>query len=117
MREIKFRAWAIDHKVFINLDLNEPEEALFGRHGILQNEGFEEWQQFTGLKDKNGKDIYEGDILKRFNELFVVKPLEDGRYSCFYEYADFFDPSDGLTEDDSGTEIVGNIHENPELLQ
>lgn len=76
--------------------------------------------QFTGLRDKNGKDIYEGDVL-RFDEENVKNEVagvvgavefERGafRVECFEDYKTVLDTGDCC-------EIIGNIHENPELLK
>lgn len=60
--------------------------------------------QFTGLKDKNGKDIYEGDI---------VYLSGYGKYTCEFPFTELWE---AYQENDIG-EILGNIHENPELME
>jgi hypothetical protein len=68
--------------------------------------------QFTGLHDKNGKQIYEGDILKH--------PIcLTGKVIYFQPYAQFTVESNGFLYDlnvNSECEVIGNIYENPELL-
>ena len=78
--------------------------------------------QFTGLKDAHGKEIYEGDILKWNNgRLYVVKFWRGMFYAsveeCNEDILGGF-PLHRLTEyEDEKCEIVGNIYDNPELIQ
>ena len=125
MREIKFRAWdRRDGKYFwpwpegfalvgettcfdcIGQQLSESgRSSILGLNDVLV-------EQFTGLHDKNGREVYEGDILSHY---------ACGRESIVYEpdYAGFiFARSHGRFDCDWACEsaVVGNIHENPELL-
>jgi len=75
-------------------------------------------RQFTGLVDKNGKEIYEGDIV---NDKFDCGQIKEIRWNektaCFCYYCDKLDFSwDGLSDSVTHGEVIGNIHENPELL-
>lgn len=79
--------------------------------------------QYTGLKDKNGKEIYEGDILD-YEELDVFG--EDHQYRGVVKWTDdcfVCDNSDSITglawvvKQSIEFEIIGNVHDNPELLK
>lgn len=132
MREIKFRAWDIDRERFIYLDLNDPDPLLFGRHGTLENTVTEDWQQYTGLKDKIGQEVYEGDIL-----LFKIYTNKHRvNLEVVYTAPRFHTRVIGDVPDwmmDYGSQnilvrkalkrgvidfatVLGNIHQNPELL-
>lgn len=82
--------------------------------------------QFTGLIDKNGKKIFEGDIVRHYNKVEIGEPdtfvigkifWQDKRAS-FYRTTDEQDNWDYRPIDDSCVyEVIGNIHDNPELLE
>lgn len=77
--------------------------------------------QCTGLKDKNGKLIYEGDIVKHTNEFIKENPLIVQFCDVFLTYL-LFEPNDnnkkyGFYPESVAYEIIGNIYENPELLK
>ncbi|EAF4479010.1 TPA: hypothetical protein OUF60_000911 [Listeria monocytogenes] len=69
--------------------------------------------QYTGLKDKNGKKIFEGDVgWDEHNECYGVVKFEEGKFLYVWENI-----AEDLQEVADGIEICGNIHENPELME
>ena len=130
MREIKFRAWdtysAKMHYKFTIGSVTNPNDNLWTcptawveDRGWVNCDTFE-LMQYTGLKDKNDVEIYEGDIVKahtykRTN--FKIEFIEGGFCATQngIEYPidiNHFYPSIGCT-----IEVIGNIYENPELLE
>lgn len=128
MKEIKFRAWDKVSKMFrrvyeinylwgfIYCELTENEitnsDRMSYEFSKYLYDGSYELLQYTGLKDKNGKEIYEGDIVKAFNflnenEESVLIVVKYNTKDCGYNIIDFFGVS---------YEVIGNIYENPELL-
>ena len=124
-REIKFRAWDKVYKEMVPMDIEDSFLVHFTNGGIYCNykigaikrvpDNEIELMQYTGLTDKNGKEIYEGDIIKwtsKDNEI-VDSPL-------IVEFLkDHWAPSCGCSSNSGfwdDCEIIGNIYENPELL-
>ena len=108
MREIKFRAWNNEGKRWsTDWSLSEYTKILYL---VEANYPYDNliFEQFTGLLDKNGKEIFEGDILK---DKYGTIGLCSWEPSCW----NFINTS-GCLESGSPWEIIGNIHENPELL-
>lgn len=110
MREIKFRAWDTRFKIMFDVS-----EINFGKNSYIKGISDQFCRdfilmQYTGEKDKTGKEIYEGDICLHTspvdgeNKIFEVEFLEE-----FGQYAEW--NKQGLF-----CEIIGNIYENPELL-
>lgn len=127
MKEIKFRAWVKDRKAIFEVVLinyvTKKVTYLLERVGHLlsiRDAKFYdvELMQYTGLKDKNNKEIYEGDILfESFGERYYKVVFENGGFRAEFK-GDFdehsFDLIDVVAQ---GCEIVGNIYENPELME
>lgn len=126
MREVKFRAWdKLEEHMYTNVQngiYEDPDDWLyFG--DILGLERFE-IMQFTGLKDKNGREIYEGDVLL-FNNTHPNAYLENWlcvvKYRCGSFVCEY--PKDGVYNhfdswnDFVKWEVIGNRFENPELLE
>lgn len=110
-KEIKFRGWGAKSKVMIEdviLAKWQLEELRDGRYILMQ---------YTGLKDRNGVEIYESNYV-RFtkNNKFIGEGVVVFKDCCFHIHDDYEllrDTSAGHYE----CEVIGNIYENPELLK
>lgn len=128
MRELKFRAWDMCNDCWSDEYLASTED---GRIIEFNTDGStEEWkdrfllEQYTGLKDKNGKEIYEGDIIQE--EIDFNSKMTDGVFTYVVEWDNDTlsyglrgsgnSIHDELWEVNASVEIVGNIHENQDLL-
>lgn len=125
MREIKFRAWDKTEKEMFMPDTENNNENFFAGfvNGVLRcsESQYDEdddfiLMQYTGLKDKNGKDIYEGDLVNNEDNETAVIIYETG--SFLLQYPDSPLDFDSLFDfQDDRLEIIGNIYQNPELLE
>jgi len=128
MREIKFRAWNKKEKVMINSV--EDEFAVVSNGWIILEDNNDDYgtswfsdrnhiedpanlilMQYTGLKDKNGKEIYESDLLKRPDGAIEEIVFDAGSFCIKYKDSIF----DFIAEDNN-LEIIGNIYEHPNLI-
>ncbi len=118
MREIKFRAWGELQKLMWH---SNDDLGIFFDHTI---HGIDcELMQFTGLKDKNGKEIYEGDICEMkhpYNNRYWKGEIQYKGYTFTGKdfYMTHFDyPSELFSEGVDYIEVIGNIHQDKHLLK
>ena len=121
MREIKFRAWHKEKKIMgevLGIDILH-KEIFFSNEDVdcYEHTDFKdiELMEYTGLKDKNEKEIYEGDIVIHHSKMHkIIFNTEKAR---FVLRDDEFELEIPFTNNNNKRmEIVGNIYENPELL-
>lgn len=120
-REIKFRAWDNENKYMItskqgiftalrnSMNITVQDNGYYNNGDLLKpNKEKYTLMQYTGLKDKNGVDIYEGDILRDFSE-----EIEDWVVS--YKHGEFVGVFDNIMCDLlelTDLEVAGNVYEN-----
>lgn len=131
-RELKFRAWSIEYEKFLDCDTSQLHYYLKGyANPVHFNLDYKTItvQQYTGILDKDGKEIYEGDILEwgmsfsedpfpklrfvEFNDRQLIwKVVEVGDYPVSVDYL-----YEAISPSTRWCRVVGNIFENPELLK
>ncbi len=110
-REIKFRVWNQKRKIMYSWEDLTHMEVQDMCQSIFAPFDHEIVMQYTGLKDKNGKEIYEGDIVIYNDDLYIV----DFGYAGF-KLLDKNGIQQQFQNDFGNIEVIGNIYENPELL-
>ena len=123
MREIKFRVWdTVTKKMYLDVGLFPNSSNAFEENnyeGFFINpsrNGVFKLMQFTGLHDKNGNPIWEGDILRPLDVIRSPYKVYWGNYGWEVEnIKDIFFKWQFLW--DHSWEVIGNIYENPELLE
>lgn len=137
-REIKFRIWDKDLKkmrvcgtdIHDSIAFDMDNNAVYynmqnGCGSLADGTGTYDLMQFTGLRDKNGKEIYEGDVV-RFIDVGVIGSQHyknEGEPKGVVRWSDF--GAFYLNDGDEGPfmhsmtefEVIGNVYENPELLE
>lgn len=137
MRGIKFRVWSEDQKTYnYQFPYNKLGQFYVSENGKVfsdfgntvapevRQEAFVV-EQYTGLKDKNGREIYEGDIIEE--DIDFNSKMTDGtfRYKVYWNEDELCwslapigreSIHNDLWETNQSIEVIGNIHENPELL-
>lgn len=119
-REIKFRIWDIENKEMLKVQELDFESTFYGGRIAIRSDRYNDYfdtedmilMQYTGLDDKNGKEIYEGDIAKYENMIGKIM-----FFNGSFILSDFEEETEwelGVINEE--LEIMGNIYDNLELL-
>ena len=142
MREIKFRAWDKERKMWLEINAIDFEnKKVYLKGGEIRDFTKVDIMQYTGLKDRHNKEIYEGDIVKNnwfrcdgefIGGNWVVRygghSIDGQDYYSSWGCGFYFDRCDGVENEtyniiqipfdkNKGIEIIGNVCENPELIK
>ena len=124
-REIKFRIWDIENKEMLKVQELDFEPTFYGGRIAIRPDQYNDYfdtedmilMQYTGLHDKNGKEIYEGDIVGDSKIKWIVKWNKHRMgFSLYPTTKQLYDEMPINVENKLGFKILGNIYDNPELL-
>jgi len=125
MREIKFRAWDKQIKEMLSVDKIEWDRKLVYIRSSTRDhmetprrisEDICCLMQYTGLNDKNGKEIYEGDIVEYFKRRYFIK-FHLANFMLSKKESNFLGLNSAIYSQDGVLTVIGNIHKNPKLLK
>lgn len=126
MREYKFRAWDNENNQMLDVQELNFEDCFYGGEMQIKTTMYNDYfdcremplMQYTGLHDKDGKEIYEGDILQIDIEKAWVMWNERYGYFELVPIGDYYfdSPVIGEAIEYTDSELIGNIYENKELL-
>lgn len=132
-RPIKFRAWENNLKEIIAVEEIEFLTRMINQSSAWRVFDEVELMQFTGLKDKNGTEIYEGDIIAQHIKNDEYMNIKEVKFGCFEDSVDYFvyngvgfyavgndiEENGGLPYmiEFADYEVIGNIYEHPELWE
>ena len=124
----RYRAWDVEFKEMVRVDalvLDEQVIKATYKNGNVVKEDIKDYKlmQSTGLFDKNGKEIFEGDILnvESDEENLKVSVFWDDKHALFMfeskKYNEEYALAELFEENSYSLKIIGNVHANPELLE
>ncbi|KAF0422869.1 YopX family protein [Pediococcus pentosaceus] len=115
---IKFRAWIKTGIVTCNyvkpMTIQQMIHSKKSTFSLEQLNDLVDFEQFTGLKDANGKEIYEGDIVEVTSQYWGML---GNIYEVKFEQGAFYVKYGLLSEISPSISVIGNVHTNPELLE